>query len=159
MKIVEHAESIGILRKKPTEVFFIRKLTVLEVCNITGLRYVLTPSMAVDLVQLYELKVVNCDTIEQIIADEEGSQEIISLKLVVLWLEDLTKLTKFKSGNSLEFSSLTQLRISNCPLLETFISSSSIDGDLTTTSNTSEKTEDNYTTPLFDTKVTTTLHF
>ena len=53
---------------------------------------------------------------------EEERMNPLFPKLEVLWLEDLPKLSRFCYENYFEFRCLRILRVTECPLLETFIS-------------------------------------
>ncbi|TXG71342.1 hypothetical protein EZV62_006277 [Acer yangbiense] len=96
-------------------------------CN--SLKFLFSYSMVKSLVQLQELRIQNCKSMERIINIEESAEEerIINmifpkLNLLVLW--GLPKLTGFGSGNSIEFPSLDALRILDCPRLKMFFSDS-----------------------------------
>ncbi|TXG71313.1 hypothetical protein EZV62_006248 [Acer yangbiense] len=102
------------------------KLTV-EECN--SLKFLFSYSMVKSLVQLQQLRIRNCKSMERIINIEESAEEeriinIIFPKLNFLWLEGLLKLTGFGSGNSIEFPSMDALRILDCPRLKMFFSDS-----------------------------------
>ena len=131
------------------------KLTV-EECN--SLKFLFSYSMVKSLVQLQELRIRNCKSMERIINIEESAEEerIINMifpKLKLLVLKRLPKLTGFGSGNSIEFPSLDTLGILDCPMLKMFFSGSTCAN--ITVSKEQESTSscaDIY--PLFDKKVT-----
>ncbi|KAK4837718.1 hypothetical protein QYF36_007920 [Acer negundo] len=96
---------------------------IVEECN--GLNFLFSYSMVKSLVQLRELVIRNCKSMERIINIEESAEEerIINMifpKLSWLHLKGLPKLTGFGSGNSIEFPSLEALGILDCPRLKMF---------------------------------------
>ncbi|GKV48361.1 hypothetical protein SLEP1_g55185 [Rubroshorea leprosula] len=130
----------------------------LKVCIVRGcgsLKYLLTSSMVKSLVNLEGLLVENCKMMEGVIVPEEGfaeevtTQKIFFPNLEALVLGDLPKLTRFCSGNYIQFPCLTRLLIRECPLLKAFTSSPVI-GDIVVST---EKAENTCTPPLFDAKV------
>ncbi|GKV44789.1 hypothetical protein SLEP1_g51947 [Rubroshorea leprosula] len=122
LKLFEFPELIEIWYKKPQESLPFKRLKFLEVCNCSNLTYLLTPSMALGLVQLDALKVTNCAMMEQVIIGE-GAEEMFPLLNAIL-LESCSSLTCFYEGSTrLKFSSLKQVTVANCPNLLTFASS------------------------------------
>ncbi|TXG71310.1 hypothetical protein EZV62_006245 [Acer yangbiense] len=100
---------------------------IVEECN--GLNFLFSYSMVKSLMQLRQLVIRNCKSMERIINIEESAEEerIINMifpKLNLLLLEGLPKLTGFGSGNSIEFPSLDGLGILDCPSLTMFFSGS-----------------------------------
>ena len=130
-RLVEATEVTALWNMTPKGILSFRMLKTLDVCNVSSVRYLFTPTMALELVQLEKLKVTNCDSMEEVIT-EEGSEEIIFPKLTVLRLKDLPKLTRFCSKNYLKFPELWLLVIGRCSLLEMFISPSEKDKDFNT---------------------------
>lgn len=84
--------------------------------------------MVNSLVRLQTLVIRGCELMEGVVDTRLGREELMTTivfpELLCLELVNLPKLTRFATGNSIEFSSLTILRISSCPDLERFISSS-----------------------------------
>ncbi|TKY65522.1 disease resistance protein [Spatholobus suberectus] len=97
-------------------------LTYLEVTDCLGLRNLMTSSTAKTLVQLTTMKVTLCQGIVTIIAEEEKTQVIEFRQLKAIELVSLHSLTCFCSSETcdLEFPSLENLVVSDCPLMETF---------------------------------------
>ncbi|TXG59186.1 hypothetical protein EZV62_017015 [Acer yangbiense] len=96
----------------------------LELCS-GNLKFLFSYSMVKSLVLLEKLKIQNCKSIEGIINIEElrGEGRVVNMvfpKLINLQLKGLPNLTQFASGNSVEFPSLTQLSIQDCPKLKAF---------------------------------------
>ncbi|KAL5741053.1 hypothetical protein ACOSQ2_030233 [Xanthoceras sorbifolium] len=93
----------------------------LEACS-GSLKFLFSYSMVKSLVRLEKLEIRNCKSIERIIYTEKvrGDGKVVFPKLINLHLLGLPQLTQFGSGNSVEFSSMTQLSIKNCPKFKTF---------------------------------------
>ncbi|TXG59187.1 hypothetical protein EZV62_017016 [Acer yangbiense] len=101
----------------------LKSLVVDDKC--CSLRYIFTPSVALGLVQLQELKLKNCAVLEAIIViEEEKMMNTLFPNLHTPKLIDLPKLSSFCNfvGNAIELPSLATLWIENCPNMETFIS-------------------------------------
>ena len=128
----------------------------LEECN--DLKFLFSYSMVQSLVQLQKLEILNCKSIEGIINTEElsGKEKVIMMvfpKLLNLQLKSLPKLSRFGSGNSVEFCTLTQISIKDCPNLKTFFSSSKY-ADIKQSKEIEEMNCQDDIYPLFDEKVT-----
>ncbi|GLT32034.1 hypothetical protein SLA2020_067280 [Shorea laevis] len=121
---------------------YIEKLTKLIIENCDNLEYLFTSSLARGLVMLGHLEIEGCKKMEKVIFTEnvEENGNLIFPQLRILEIKSLPKLERFCHGNYIEFPCLSQLLIKSCPVLKTFISSSS--------------SLDTCTPPLFDTKVT-----
>ncbi|KAH7553376.1 hypothetical protein JRO89_XS12G0004400 [Xanthoceras sorbifolium] len=79
------------------------------------------------------LEIRNCKSIEGIINTGElrGEGKMVFPKLIKLQIKGLPNLTQFGSKISVEFSSMTQLSIEDCPKLKTFSFSSALtSGDI-----------------------------
>lgn len=99
----------------------------MEGCN--SLKFLFSTSMAKYLMQLHNLEIHNCMSMEAVIKTEGlgGEEDITKItfpKLFYLELKDLPKCTRFGAGEFLEFPSLEALHIQSCPNLKTFFSSS-----------------------------------
>ncbi|KAF2294475.1 hypothetical protein GH714_011728 [Hevea brasiliensis] len=111
--------------KDPLGILEFNKLRLLHVENCNSLKNIFTWSTALCLMQLEEIKLSNCNTIEEII-EKEGLEEatssadkmiLPSLKFVDL--ECLPKFSSFYSGSSnLECLSLKKLSIYECPSMK-----------------------------------------
>ncbi|GLT33012.1 hypothetical protein SLA2020_076350 [Shorea laevis] len=127
---------------------FVQNLTKLIVHGCDNLKYLFTSSMVVSFVQLNQLEICCCTMMEIVIVSERLAEKEkmcgpLFPRLDTLQLEDLPKLAGFCSANYTKFSCLTQLKISKCPVLKTFISSTAT-GDMAANQN--------YTPSLFDEK-------
>ncbi|GKV49271.1 hypothetical protein SLEP1_g56031 [Rubroshorea leprosula] len=118
---------VEIWNENPQEILDFKQLRVLEICNCRDLKYLLTPSMALSLVSLEEMKVENCEMMEQIITEEEATEvdekEIIFPLLKTINLESCPNLRTFYVGNyKLECPSLSWMKLLDCPKMVTFAS-------------------------------------
>ncbi|KAL5741057.1 hypothetical protein ACOSQ2_030237 [Xanthoceras sorbifolium] len=126
----------------------------LEECN--GLKFLFSYSIVQSLVLLEILEIRNCNSIEEIINTEEltGEGKLVFSKLIKLQLKGLPNLTQFGSRISVEFSSMTQLSIEDCPKLKTFSFSSAItSGDIKQSKQVEEINGQDDIHPLFNKKV------
>ncbi|KAF2294487.1 hypothetical protein GH714_011871 [Hevea brasiliensis] len=124
-----HLTNLPMLRhlwnKDPLGILEFNNLRLLHVENCNSLKNIFTWSTALCLMQLQEIKLNNCNMIEEII-EKEGLEEattfadkmiLPSLKFVDL--ECLPKLSSFYSGSSnLECPSLKKLSIYGCPSMK-----------------------------------------
>ncbi|GKV47782.1 hypothetical protein SLEP1_g54646 [Rubroshorea leprosula] len=98
--------------KNPQELLDFRQLRVLEICNCSKFRYLLTHSMALGLVQLWQLMVKNCGTMEQVIMGEGAKNKMEFPHLWLINLESCSDLTSFHVETpNLEFLSLSSNNI------------------------------------------------
>ena len=102
-------------------------LEKLEVWESNVLISLLTPSIARTLVQLQEIRIVNCNRMTEIVANKgsetEARDEIAFNNLTSLYLINLPSLTVFHLGNrTIKFPSLDYVRVDNYPKLKTFCS-------------------------------------
>jgi uncharacterized protein YkvS len=110
-------------------------LTNLEVVSCDGLKILMPLSAAKSLVQLNSMKVAECESMEEIIENENGNGgkvdkivendnavkvDIVFRKLRVLELLSLKKLNSFSKSCVTEFPSLEKLVVSECPKMESF---------------------------------------
>ncbi|KAJ0085589.1 hypothetical protein Patl1_07035 [Pistacia atlantica] len=108
----------------PSYIECLKSLTM-EECN--GLQFMFSSSMVKSLVQLQKLVICICKSMEAVIFDSEGEDKIIDLsfpKLFYLKLAGLPQLTRFGSGNSIEFLTLNELHIEGCSNLKIFFRNS-----------------------------------
>ncbi|KAF2294542.1 hypothetical protein GH714_012397 [Hevea brasiliensis] len=111
--------------KDPLGILEFNKLRLLHVENCNSLKNIFTWSTALCLMQLEEIKLSNCNTIEEII-EKEGLEEATSSadkmilpSLKFVYLECLPKFSSFYSGSSnLECLSLKKLSIYECPSMK-----------------------------------------
>ncbi|GKV49279.1 hypothetical protein SLEP1_g56037 [Rubroshorea leprosula] len=124
LKLTDFPQLVEIWNKNPQEILDFKQLCVLEICNCSDLKYLLTPSMASSLVSLIEMKVKSCEMMEQIIIEEEATEvEIIFPLLRTINLESCPNLTSFCVGNyKLECPSLSEMNLLDCPHMLTLAS-------------------------------------
>ncbi|KAG4127693.1 hypothetical protein ERO13_D10G230651v2 [Gossypium hirsutum] len=102
-------------------------LNSLQVKRCHNLKYLFPSFLVKDLVQLRRLEILDCNMMEQVIftdglvEEHQGRNQMLFFELELLWLKDLPKLTSFCFENCFEFQCLTDLELTNCPLLKTFI--------------------------------------
>ncbi|GKV47951.1 hypothetical protein SLEP1_g54800 [Rubroshorea leprosula] len=132
---------------------YVEKLTKLIIEGCDNLEYLFTSSMARDMIMLGHLEIGECKKMREVLLFMEKVEEnrnLIFPQLRLLLIKNLPKLRRFCYGNYIRFPCLSQLLIQSCPVLKTFISSSSFERITAT----SDKEENTCTPPLFDTKVT-----
>ncbi|XP_028789189.1 uncharacterized protein LOC114745206 [Neltuma alba] len=118
--VVDHCSKLNHL--VPSSITFYH-LTYLEVQNCNGLIYLITSSTARSLVKLATLKIRECISVEEIVAEKGGDNinEIAFNSLEVLELESLSKLRIFCSSNCfLKLPLLEKLVIRQCPRMTSF---------------------------------------
>ncbi|XWS58810.1 hypothetical protein CRYUN_Cryun08bG0065600 [Craigia yunnanensis] len=121
----EFSKSIEIWNEN-LQVLDFKNLKILEVYGCNSLKYMFTFSMALDLLQLKEIKVKNCLMMEHIIANdgEEAATFTIMFPLLqFITLESCSNLTSFYLGiNTLECPSLKEIVLVDCPKMFAFAS-------------------------------------
>ncbi|KAG6624901.1 hypothetical protein CIPAW_16G058600 [Carya illinoinensis] len=121
---------LHIWKKGPREIKGFNYLRHLEVSKCHSLKCLFTPSIAKLLVKLEEIKVYECNEMEEILAKEsedEDNRDVIAFPLVkTLWLWDLQKLQCFyiEDNHDFEWPSMGEIFISECPKLKMFVSTS-----------------------------------
>ncbi|GKV45636.1 hypothetical protein SLEP1_g52698 [Rubroshorea leprosula] len=125
----EFFDLIEIWKKNPEKLTLtFKKLRYLEVRNCSSLSYLLTPSMALSLVQLKDLKVKDCAEMEQVImvtgVEEALETDVISFpQLESLSLDSCSKLSDFYVGsNTLKLPVLKKITIKDCLKMVRFVS-------------------------------------
>ncbi|KAK8576342.1 hypothetical protein V6N13_090815 [Hibiscus sabdariffa] len=112
----EFSKSMEIWNEKNLD---FKNLKVLQVEECNSLIYIFSVSMALELVQLADLKVKNCAMMEYIV--KKGTEEttidtLLLPKLCSIKLESCSKLTSFCMGSFiLQCPSLTRIRVEDCP--------------------------------------------
>lgn len=129
MVLSDSSKLMEIRNWNPQGILDFKNLKFLKVYNCRNLRCPFNPSMAMDLVHLEKLEIHDCEMLEEVIIRKglpkrEKMSKKMFPKLVTLLLISLPNLTRFYSGNYLEFPFLKELWIQSCPMLNTFISSS-----------------------------------
>ncbi|XP_040957978.1 uncharacterized protein [Gossypium hirsutum] len=110
-------------------------LNSLRVKRCHNLKYLFPSFLVKDLVQLRRLEILDCNMMEQVIftdglvEEHQGRNQMFFSELELLWLKDLPKLTSFCFENYFEFQCLTDLELTNCPLLKTLITKCVSEGE------------------------------
>ncbi|GLT87871.1 hypothetical protein SLE2022_059270 [Rubroshorea leprosula] len=102
----------------------VEKLKKLIIQGCDNLEYLFLSSIARGLVMLNQVEIRECKRMREIIITEnaEEKENLIFPQLNFLLLKDLQNIVGFYSGNCIvEFPSLKQLQVLNCPELEGFI--------------------------------------
>ncbi|GKV25989.1 hypothetical protein SLEP1_g35356 [Rubroshorea leprosula] len=102
----------------------VEKLKKLIIQGYDNLEYLFSSSIARGLVMLSRVEIRECKRMREIIVIEnaEEKENLIFPQLNFLLLKDLQNIVGFYSGNCIvEFPSLKQLQVLNCPKLEGFI--------------------------------------
>ena len=116
-----------IWKKGPERILGFGNLRLLYVWRCNNLTYLFSPSIAKLLVMLEEIKVGYCEKIEEILTragEEEEKKDVLFYKVNSIALHKLPNLKCFCSEtNALEWPSLKEIRVIECPSLSTFIPS------------------------------------
>ncbi|KAL4376445.1 hypothetical protein GQ457_02G035290 [Hibiscus cannabinus] len=112
----EFSKSIEIWKEKSLD---FKNLMVLEVDKCNSLKYIFSASMVLDLVQLEQIIVKKCPTMEYIIkkgAEETAMDTVYLPKLETIILESCLELKSFCMGPiTLQCPSLTTITVEDCP--------------------------------------------
>ncbi|XP_050245316.1 uncharacterized protein LOC126693402 [Quercus robur] len=113
--------------KGPERITGFENLRFLAVQACNSLTYLLSPSIAKLLVMLEDIKVNNCEKIEEILeiaSEEEKEKKISFYKVKSIWLEDLPNLKCFcNEVNAFKWPSLKKITVIRCRALCTFVPS------------------------------------
>ncbi|CAN6583078.1 unnamed protein product [Malus baccata var. baccata] len=106
-----------------TEEVVLPNLTSLVVVDCDRLTFVLSSSMARNLVQLQKLEITGCESMEEIVSTKEyGEEDVMFCKLQHLKLGGLPELSRFCSASyNVQFPSLESLEIRDCEKLKGFV--------------------------------------
>jgi hypothetical protein len=97
-------------------------LSYLQVQGSGNMKYLLSLSTAIFMVHLKHLHIIECKVMEEILVTEESIIHMVLFpQLECLFLKKLPILKRFCIGNNIEFPSLKNPRIEDCPK---FVSSS-----------------------------------
>ena len=114
-------------KKGPERIMGFRNLRFLAVWACNSLTYLLSPSIAKLLVMLEDIRVDNCERIEEILErarEEEEEKEISFTQVKSILLKDLPKLKCFcNEVNAFEWPWLKEITVIRCPALSTFVPS------------------------------------
>ena len=107
----------------------LKRLIVKECLN---LKYLFSSSIVRNFVQLQHLEVCKCATLEEVIVKEESRSDgegrnIKFPQLAYLKMDCLDNLKRFNSGNYIEFPSLKEMEIRECPEMKAFIFNDEVD--------------------------------
>ncbi|PHT96936.1 hypothetical protein BC332_34139 [Capsicum chinense] len=126
--VLYEANSITALCSHQLPTAYFSKLERLEVRDCGKLRNLMSPSVARGLLNLRTLCIQECQSMEEVITEEEQQgkeimcSEPLSPRLEDLYLNDLPKLGHFIwTKQALAFPFLREVDISKCPKLKTFI--------------------------------------
>ncbi|KAE9590559.1 hypothetical protein Lal_00023070 [Lupinus albus] len=104
----------------PSFVLF-ENLDTLWLYNCASLVTIISSSTARSLPKLRRLWIYNCNMLEEIVVNDDDAGEIAFMKLEVLELGSLPKLTSFCNGNLMfKFPLLQSLFLIECPMMEIF---------------------------------------
>jgi hypothetical protein len=99
-----------------------QNLSYLQVQGSGNIKYLLSLSTAGFMVQLKHLHILECEVMEEILFTEELVIPMVLFpQLECLFLKKLPNLERFCIGNIIEFPTLKNMRIEDCPKLKTFI--------------------------------------
>ncbi|KAL3369785.1 hypothetical protein AABB24_007026 [Solanum stoloniferum] len=125
---IDRADSITALCSHQLPTAYFSKLVKFEVDGCGKLRNLMSPSVARGLLNLRKLKIENCESMEEVIREEEQQGEEIMTNeplfplLEQLNLYDLPKLGHFfLTKHALEFPFLREVCIHDCPEMKTFV--------------------------------------
>ena len=116
-----------IWKKGSERILGFRNLRLLKVSGCDSLTYLFSPSVAKRLVMLEKIEVIYCKKIEEILAragEEEKEKDVLFNKVNSIVLHNLPNLKCFCSETyALEWPSLEEITVNECPSLSTFIPS------------------------------------
>ncbi|KAJ7950378.1 Disease resistance protein [Quillaja saponaria] len=105
----------------------LRNLKSLEVSECRRLMNLLIFPIAKSLVHLQRMRIINCESMEEIVANEEDEKgivahEIVFERLKFLKLHSLPRLTSFCTGSNFVFNflALERVIVTQCPMMTTF---------------------------------------
>ena len=108
----------------PQEIITFGKLRTIEIEGCSSLKSVFPTSVAKALMQLEELEIEDCATVEEIVAKEEGIETttlFVFPQLTTLELQNLPELKSFYPGKHIsKWLLLNHLQIENCNKLKIF---------------------------------------
>ncbi|KAG4181667.1 hypothetical protein ERO13_A10G241480v2 [Gossypium hirsutum] len=117
---------IEIWKRNPQEILESKNLGRMEIYKCSSLKYIFTPSMLFSLKQLEQIEVKECNTMEQVIREDEEGATIHTLtlpKLSFVKIERCSNLTNFYLGSQpLEIPNLWVITIAECPKMTAFSS-------------------------------------
>ncbi|KHG18832.1 hypothetical protein F383_25693 [Gossypium arboreum] len=117
---------IEIWKRNPQEILESKNLGRIEIYKCSSLKYIFAPSMLFSLKQLEQIEVKECNTMEQVIREDEEGVTIHTLtlpKLSFVKIERCSNLTNFYLGSQpLEIPNLWVITIAECPKMTAFSS-------------------------------------
>ncbi|WMV52886.1 hypothetical protein MTR67_046271 [Solanum verrucosum] len=122
---IRKLERISVLCSHQLPTAYFTKLKSLEVSECEKLRNLMSPSVARGALNLLSLRIKDCQSMEEVITEEEEQGEgIMTLfpRLKVLELRKLPKLGHFfLTECTFEFPLLREVKIEDCPEMNTFV--------------------------------------
>ncbi|KAI4354364.1 hypothetical protein L6164_003234 [Bauhinia variegata] len=123
VEIIQIYQCSGLVYLVPSYVTF-SHLTGLRVCKCNGLLYLISSSTARSLIQLIQVKIEECESLEEIVkekGDDEIEQNIGFSNLRLLELKCLPRLKWFSSIKCLHwFPKLAKVVVKQCPGMKAF---------------------------------------
>ncbi|PHT71503.1 hypothetical protein T459_26607 [Capsicum annuum] len=130
---LQGAGSITALCSHQLPTAYFSKLVALDVLRCGKLRNLMSPSVARGLVNLQRLRIIGCQSMEEVITEEEQQGDEIMCndplfpRLEKLKLENLPKLGHIiLTKQALEFPFLGEVEIHKCPEMKTFVQQGSV---------------------------------
>ncbi|KAM3205799.1 hypothetical protein P3L10_029209 [Capsicum annuum] len=130
---IEMANSVSSLFSHQLPTTYFSKLETLGVENCGKLRHLMSPSVARGLLNLRKLWIGECQSMEEVITEEEQEgEENMTNEPLFPWLEELIldKLPKlghfFLTKRALEFPFLRGVKIRKCPEMKIFVQQGSV---------------------------------
>uniref|UniRef100_M1BEY4 Disease resistance protein; Calcium-binding EF-hand; AAA ATPase n=1 Tax=Solanum tuberosum TaxID=4113 RepID=M1BEY4_SOLTU len=157
---LDRAESISALCSHKLPTAYLSKLAKLYVSNCAKLRNLMSPSVARGALNLRILEIKDCQSMEEVITEEEQQGEEMTNEFLFPLLEDLELKGLPKLGNffltkhALEFPFLRVVRIHDCPEMMTFVQQGSLSTPcLKRVNNDNEVKVDDLNRAMFNSKV------
>uniref|UniRef100_M0ZTK9 Uncharacterized protein n=1 Tax=Solanum tuberosum TaxID=4113 RepID=M0ZTK9_SOLTU len=127
---MDGANNISALCSRQLQITYFNKLVKLRVFECKKLRNLMSPSVAKGVLNLRILKIGYCESMEEVITEEEQHGEEVMPLFPLLEKLELCRLPKlghfFLTKHALKFLFLRVVEISNCPEMETFVQQGSV---------------------------------
>ena len=115
-----------------------QNLTSLQLSSCPRLSYIFPPSIAKLLVALESINISSCESMQVIVAKEEKDENMNDVSVLLsflhlryIFLMEMKKLSCFshQPNCTISFPSLERVKISGCPMLETFVTVAAMSGE------------------------------